>query len=68
MGADRCETLCDDDCTEPCHEVHQVTALRTHDPDTCMGIHYLTTSDVALIKLAAAPVEGVDFSEFYDEA
>lgn len=30
-----CPTPCDDDCTAACHETHQVTRKREHDPETC---------------------------------
>jgi len=34
----RCPTSCDDDCEQPCHEVHQVRYKWTHNPDHCPGV------------------------------
>jgi hypothetical protein len=32
-----CPTPCDPDCEQPCHEVHQVSWKRDHDPEVCVG-------------------------------
>ncbi len=33
----RCPAPCDDDCEQPCHEVHLVPWKRGHNPETCVG-------------------------------
>lgn len=35
QGAQICTTDCDDDCDAPCHEWHQPTYQRCHQPDEC---------------------------------
>jgi hypothetical protein len=30
-----CPTLCDPDCEQLCHEVHDIPRRRDHDPETC---------------------------------
>jgi hypothetical protein len=32
-----CPTPCDADCEQACHEVHDVTYKREHNPETCVG-------------------------------
>lgn len=34
----RCPTDCDPDCEATCHEYHQVTRRREHDPEKCRGV------------------------------
>lgn len=33
----RCPTPCDDECEQPCHEVHLPRHKRDHNPDGCMA-------------------------------
>jgi len=54
-----CPTLCDEDCEVDCHEGHQVSYKRDHEPEDCPGkcdpvIPPLTRETLALKRIRLA--------------